>query len=126
MTKESKKESTLKPESDIANFIQWWDRERENAIGLFTSRASDYDSKDLQLVGQAIANQHQLSALSPTELEILGVLFYLQGKLGRALSGATKGKIPKLDTFNDIYVYSAMLGWRADKAHSERTTNDED
>jgi hypothetical protein len=94
------------------SFTDFWRANTERLIAKFEERASEYDSRDLDMVGHSIATQHNQIHQTPTEKQLTGCLFYLQGKVSRALSAMFRTKLPSADTCDDMFIYSMMSAWR--------------
>lgn len=85
----------------------WWARVSEGDYDEYAEKAAEYGSIDLDVIG------HALRRLLPQDLppganKELGVLFYLLGKVARAISAYAAGGEPSDDTWHDIVVYGMM------------------
>lgn len=94
------------------SFTDFWRSNTERLIAKYEERANEYDSRDLEMVGHSMATAHNQHGLTKTDKEIAGVLFYLQGKVARALSAMFRSKRPSADTCEDAFIYSMMLAYR--------------
>lgn len=93
------------------DFVKFWRHHIEDVMALFGDRAKTYSSLDLQMIGFSLMNSHQ-QKFQLLEQELLGVLFYLQGKIARAMSAMFRGQTPTADTLDDMIVYGLMAKFR--------------
>lgn len=87
---------------------QWWVTEAGREASQLAPKAQEYGSYDLQLMGAAfddmIGGGHRNGA--PEERAIV---FYLLGKIARAVSAVKDGRQASDDTFRDIAIYARMV-----------------
>jgi hypothetical protein len=87
----------------------WWMSMAENEVGQTVAKAIEYGSTDLIDIGRSMARYAgRGDALTDQEAALLGVFFYLEGKLSRWRSAITRGELPSRDTLLDIGVYARM------------------
>ncbi len=106
---------------EIDRICEFWDSSLERVQATFKERAATYSNKDLEMTGYAFSNFGAKADFGPTELELLGILFYVQGKVARAISAMGRGRIPTEDTLDDLDVYALMARWRFRKIQEEAT-----
>lgn len=93
----------------------WWRNVTEVDLSETLPKALEYGSGDLELMGQALlmlqgdvwegGDDAERQAIG----QELAILFYIQGKVSRALSAAKDGKRCSPDTIKDVRIYSVML-----------------
>lgn len=100
---------------ELAQISNWWAELTEQDIKGCLEKAAEYGSGDLEMMGAAMlmlqgdvwdGGDAAERAAVGTELAIL---FYIHGKLARALAAAQQGKRASDDTIKDIRVYAVML-----------------
>lgn len=85
----------------------WWRNKAETEIDMVVDKAIEYGATDLVDIGRNIA---RLSDRDVTDQEaaMIGVFFYLEGKLARWRSAIHDGRPVSTDTILDIGVYARM------------------
>lgn len=97
------------PDFDTADKLRlWWHDTAKAEVNGMLPKLREYGSDDLRAIGQ------QIAALADTDVDDtaayeLGVLFYLIGKVQRAVSAAHAGRPASDDTWHDIVVYAKMV-----------------
>jgi len=97
-------------------FTRWWRTTSEGDLRHSLTKRAEYGSRDLVRLGEALFEFAGVTREDDDESEWeqvcaeLGILFYLEGKLARALEAYRQGNLPSTDTYDDLRVYSWMLG----------------
>jgi hypothetical protein len=89
------------------DLLEWWmDTTRRDADG-YIKKAEEYGSYDLHVTGEVLlhAMKNPPKGVDPREV---GVVFYLLGKIARAVSAYEDGRTPSDDTWHDVVVYAMM------------------
>lgn len=99
------------PEEDL---VGWWKATAQADIEGSIDKVREYGGCDLLMLGTSLyqwAKEGKDWSGDPTPafLQELGIWFYLQGKIGRALSALQAGKFPSDDTILDIVYYAMMI-----------------
>lgn len=98
----------------VEDLKEWWVDLAEQDAAITAPKAVEYGSLDLDIMGEAMMalNPDAWQGASIEERKRIGqemaIIFYLQGKLGRALSSLQQGQRPKDDTRFDTRIYSNM------------------
>jgi hypothetical protein len=99
----------------ITTIIEWWQRLTDDDINGCMAKAEEYGSGDLEMMGQAMIQlQGDVweggDAADKARIgQELAVLFYIHGKVARALAAARNGRPCSDDTIKDIRIYAVML-----------------
>ena len=111
---EAKGQKAADIEDAVANLKQWWRNLADDDAEVTAPKAIEYGSLDLDIMGEAMMalNPDAWQGATPAERKRVGqemaIIFYLQGKIGRALSSLQQGQIPKDDTRFDTRIYANM------------------
>ena len=89
-------------------FVRWWTQHNEQIAEQTADKCAEYGSHDLYGIGHNIAKITN-TKLSNAQAFELGCLFYLVGKVERAMSAAQRGDTASDDTWLDIAVYAQMV-----------------
>lgn len=102
-------------ESQLYEIKTWWEGLTARDIADTLPKAIEYGASDLDLMGQGVrmlqgdvwegGDAGERRAVG----QELAILFYLQGKIARALSAASLGQRCSADTIKDIRIYAVML-----------------
>jgi hypothetical protein len=101
---------------DLCNrIVTWWQNVSTKDVQATAAKAAEYGSGDLGVMGSAMLaltadkwSEADAGECNRTGLE-MAIVFYLHGKVARALSAFQAGRFPSEDTLKDITVYSMML-----------------
>lgn len=99
----------MKHTEPVSPLQDWWMDHAMFESEQTVAKMQEYGSKDLIAVGQqvaALANRPPLSEVAAFEI---GCLFYLIGKMERAVSAIQRGDTASDDTWFDIAVYAKMV-----------------
>lgn len=81
----------------------------------------EYGSVDLEMMGVGLLEAAHWDATIPSASANPGMemalVFYLQGKISRAVSAIAAGHLPSQDTLRDIRVYALMLAHVREYGH---------
>ena len=72
------------------------------------AKHSEYGSYDLYTMGDALSRLPEKRIESDRAAAEMGIMFYILGKVARALSAYKEGRLPSDDTLHDISVYAMM------------------
>lgn len=86
----------------------WWLAEADQEAEKLVPKAIEYGSYDLQLMGQALGEMTGQDSTVPHNME-QAIVFYLLGKIARAVSATRDGRAASDDTFTDIAIYAKMV-----------------
>lgn len=87
----------------------WWRRTDRADLDAFLPKLEEYGARDLVAHGQAIQAMRGGPPNSPDRvLGEIGCMFYLHGKLARAMEAYIHGNLPSEDTLKDIETYARM------------------
>lgn len=87
----------------------WWHEVSQADLMLIAPKAVEYGSTDLEMLGTAMAGMVGLKDPSRGEATELACLFYLYGKVARAVGAWRDGRQPSDDTYLDISQYTMMI-----------------
>jgi hypothetical protein len=87
----------------------WWRQLTEADIAATAPKATEYSSADLTIMGDALRQWHPTGAHDASAGEEMAVVFYLLGKIARAIGAYREGHLPSDDTLDDIRIYAVML-----------------
>lgn len=88
---------------------RWWYDHAELEATQTIAKMVEYGSGDLTAIGHKMAQMTKRPPLSDDEAFELGCLFYLIGKVERAISAVERGDRASDDTWFDIAVYAKMV-----------------
>ena len=89
-------------------FINWWTRNAEATATATATKCAEYGSHDLYGIGHNVAKLKGQTVTDEQAFE-LGCLFYILGKIERAMSAAERGEHASDDTWFDLAVYATMI-----------------
>lgn len=81
----------------VKDLEDWWRRTAQADLELVIPKLQEYGSLDLELIGLALGSDAEA-----------GVMYYLLGKAGRAVSAYRRGALPSEDTLVDATIYAMM------------------
>ncbi len=100
-----------------AKLEEWWMETSELDFHGYDTKAREYGSVDLEIIGEAMKKLNVRSGeIDPQEL---GIAFYLQGKVARLFGAYAEGREPSDDTLHDIVVYAMMMRLQRHRAKEE-------
>ena len=88
---------------------KWWMENAENGLHRTVPKLEEYGSNDLTAIGHTMAQLMSWEDTTDTQAAELGIWFYLNGKIARALQAISKGKMPSDDTVFDTKIYATMI-----------------
>lgn len=88
--------------------IDFWKNTSDKDLEGFLMKSLDYGSYDLYTMGDALSRLPQTKLGTDKAAAEMGVMFYILGKVARALSAYREGRLPSDDTLHDISVYAMM------------------
>jgi hypothetical protein len=105
----------------------WWTKLAQADMEIAVPKAVEYSSTDLDLVGRWMAGLLGIKLPDEPGIEIeLACMFYLFGKMARALGAYRDGRRPSDDTIRDARIYLTMLtraretgGWPGTEAKAK-------
>lgn len=101
-------------------FTNWWTQNAKDIAEATAKKCAEYGSGDLYGIGHNVAKLAERTVDDTTAFE-LGCLFYILGKIERAMSAMQRGQTASDDTWLDLSVYSKMvLAHRAGVWFTER------
>lgn len=116
MTPDEIRELEQAQEQDrLGELVTWWVRTAERDARTTLPKAVEYGSQDLAMMGAMLVagGASQWAGADAGDRDRAGmemaVLFYLHGKIARAISAMQAGRWGSDDTLFDITVYSVML-----------------
>lgn len=86
----------------------WWVRNAETTAEATAAKCAEYGSHDLYAIGHNVAKMNRRTVSNSEAFEI-GCLFYVLGKIERALSAVQRGETASDDTWFDLSVYATMV-----------------
>lgn len=92
----------------------WFRAELERILPGLERKAYDRGAYDLKLLGQTMAGLLDVNATAADRDRhhlLLGLLFYMEGKIARALSALKEGRLPHDDDWLDLSIYARMAGY---------------
>jgi hypothetical protein len=92
-------------EFEAAALERWWRKISEGDLDDARTKAGEYGSADLQLMGAVL---EALGWAPEGHGQEAAVHFYLLGKCARALGAYAEGRAPSEDTLHDETVYAMM------------------
>lgn len=102
-------------EAELRSIGRWWKTMTERDIAECIPKALEYGSGDLEMMGHAMLQLQgdvweggDAGEKTAVGME-LAVLFYIHGKLSRAMAAAKNGQRASDDTIKDIRIYAVML-----------------
>ena len=87
----------------------WWIDAAKDEAEQTIKKMLEYGSGDLVAVGRQVISLAGRPPVSDSVAMETGCLFYLIGKMERAISAHRRGSTPSDDTWFDIAVYSKMV-----------------
>ena len=84
---------------------EWWMRHAAEDFDAMGPKVEEYSSADLDIMGIVMESWGISAPEAGTEA---AVLWYVLGKVARAVAAYREGRAPSLDTLHDITVYSMM------------------
>lgn len=103
-------EATLiRPAADdrTADLRAWWEATSSGDFEEMAPKVGEYTSADLEVMG-AVMQQWGIAAPEQGAGMEAACLWYLLGKVARAVAAYREGRQPSEDTLHDITVYSMM------------------
>jgi hypothetical protein len=94
--------------SEHSNFVGWWTANAHHIAEATAKKCDEYGSNDLYGIGHNVARIAGQDINDAAAFEI-GVLFYVLGKIERAMSAAERGNTASDDTWLDLHVYAGMV-----------------
>lgn len=98
-----------KPKVLESSLTTWWLEHANVEAQQTVAKMQEYGSKDLIAVGHQVAALADRPGLSDDAAFEIGCLFYLIGKMERAVSAVQRGDLASSDTWFDIAVYAKMV-----------------
>jgi hypothetical protein len=99
--------------SRAAELYDWWTEQAASDAEVAASKADEYGSYDLLLLGKVLADMTGFPLVdgeSPEETYAeLGICFYALGKVARWVGAVVEGRRPSADTLRDLKVYTTMV-----------------
>lgn len=89
-------------------FVRWWTNQAEQTAEATATKCAEYGSQDLYGIGENVARLAGREITRDAAFE-LGCLFYVLGKIERAMSAVQRGETASDDTWFDLHVYSNMV-----------------
>jgi hypothetical protein len=89
----------------VADLREWWRGVSEADFEAGVPKIGEYTAADLQIMG-TVMETWGLSA--PKEGIEAAIMFYILGKVARAVAAYREGRQPSIDTLHDITYYSMM------------------
>ena len=86
----------------------WWHETDLADWEAFGPKLKEYGARDLVAHGRAITDMAGHGNYTDAELGEIGCMFYLHGKLARAMEAYVGGRVPSADTLKDIETYARM------------------
>ena len=102
MAEKSDRVGDLRP-----NFHCWWAELVDKEAPTVAAKAAEYGSNSLAQMGHLFAKA-QGRGISEAEALELGTFIYAYGKLQRVGDALLQGKLPSVDTWKDLSIYSSM------------------
>lgn len=82
----------------------WWRKQLPETL----RKAAQYGSADLELIGQSMLLLLPEDKRDPELGLLLGITFYLTGKIARVFGQIERGEKPDLDSYYDAAIYAIM------------------
>ncbi len=89
-------------------FTKWWTEQAAATAEATASKCEEYGSADLYGLGRNVARIAGADVDDAQAFE-LGCLFYVLGKIERAISAAERDDVASDDTWFDLAVYANMV-----------------
>lgn len=100
--------------SQATEIAEWWVKTAQIDAERTAPKAVEYGAADFELMGQMMVALIKDKFVGADDAELMKIgremacMFYLQGKIGRALGAYQQGMVPSDDTVFDIRVYAVM------------------
>lgn len=93
------------------DLVRWWKETAAGDIEGSIAKVREYGGYDLEHTGLGVVllAGKRPRGYSKAQLQKLGCWFYINGKVGRAMSALAEGREPSPDTIFDICYYTMML-----------------
>ena len=105
-------EEMYAPEKSKRDILaDWWRESAESEINMVVDKAIEYGATDLYEIGRKVLSLHGPRAFeiaSERQVILVGIYFYLEGKMARFASAIQEGREVSADTVLDIGVYARM------------------
>lgn len=101
-------------QSQLAEIRAWWVSRAEADANVTLPKALEYGAADFDVMGPALLalGGATWEGADPGEkrqaAQEMAIMFYLLGKVGRAISAYQQGNLPSDDTLFDLRVYAMM------------------
>lgn len=91
----------------------WWMDKSQAEADMAVEKSREYGSIDLKIMGHAmvemLGSQGRLGEELPEEFGIeMAIAFYVLGKISRIVAAFNEGRLPNIDSWDDISVYARM------------------
>jgi hypothetical protein len=90
----------------------WFSGEGQHVAEMVAAKAAERGAYDLELLGRTMAGFIEVDVpVGSSEKEfyiLVGILFYAEGKIARALSALKSGRLPNVDDWLDLSIYGRM------------------
>lgn len=97
------------PMSSNSTLHTWWLEHAQDEARQTVRKMAEYGSGDLIGIGAAVTHMADRQPVSDDEAFEIGCLFYLIGKIERAISATNRGDTASDDTWFDIAIYAKMV-----------------
>lgn len=101
---------TFDPEHKRDVLTEWWIEKAKAETDMVVDKAIEYGATDLYEIGRKILQLQEPSpaARTPTQIILVGIYFYLEGKMARYADAIANDRVVSADTVLDIGVYARM------------------
>lgn len=86
----------------------WWEATSTADLEAMLPKLGEYTSADLVIMGDALVEWGTDALPLGAAGQEAACLFYILGKVARAIAALREGRLPSDDTYHDITVYSMM------------------
>jgi len=108
-----------KPQGKALDVHTWFADEGTQVADMVASKAVERGAYDLELLGRTMAGfldtEVPVGAGESEFYILVGILFYAEGKIARALSALKSGRLPHVDDWLDLSVYGRMARYVMEK-----------
>ena len=92
----------------MSDLAKWWRDNATDALNRTVPKIEEYGANDLTHIGQTMARLIKWE-INDKQAAELGIWFYLNGKIARALEALENERMPSDDTIFDIKIYATMI-----------------
>lgn len=99
------------PAAGRPSFEEWWTQLVKAEAPTIQRKAEEYGTNSLVEMGRLFAKAQGWQDITEPEAIEVGCFLYAFGKMQRVADAMLKGRLPNLDSWHDLMIYSAMSNY---------------